>query len=402
MDLQYALILIGIVIVTVVAVTAFDKARVSRAPRDARSIRESGITIVGPEPRVEIPVTPLADPANKFLRTDAEITPRGKTRQEVLRQELKSLEEVATLPLNLAAGLRPRGFREPEPGREYAPDAKIDFVIHFPGTPLVSRNMALGIFKQHEYKLNKPRHLYGLRYQSNQWSDLELDPEKSEYEDLKIAIQIVDGKGPIDESEINIFIQLGLQLADALARPTRLPLTVEEGLARARETQQFCETYDVIASIHVVPGAEAVFPGRVIEMAARQTGMQFGPQNIFHMRNDLPLGGRYFFSMANQQETGQFDPQVWDTFTTPGLVLFMNVPCAHHPAVAFDKMVTAAKGLCDILGGRLQDQDHHSLTDKGIAVIRHQIEEIGDKMEAFGIPAGSKTALKLFNEDSAS
>jgi len=400
MDLQYALLLIGIVIVTVVAITAFDKARLSRPSRAARAGREAGITIVGPEPRVDIPVTPLAEPANKFLRTDTEITPRTKTRQEVLRQELKSLEEVATLPLNLAAGLRPRGFREPEPGREYAPDAKIDFVIHFPGMPLVSRNMALGVFKQHEYKLNKPRHLYGLRYQSNQWSDLELDPEKSEYEDLKLAIQIVDGKGPIDESELNTFIQLGLQLADALARPTRLPLTVEEGLVRANMMQNFCETYDVIASINLVPTADAVFPGRVIEMAARRVGMQFGPKNIFHMRNDLPLGGRYFFSMANQQETGQFDPQAWDTFTTPGLVLFMNVPCAHRPAVAFDKMVTAAKGLCDILGGRLQDQDRHPLTDKGIAVIRHQIEEIGDKMEAFDIPAGSATALKLFNEDS--
>ena len=46
----------------------------------------------------------------------------------------------------------------------------------------------------------------------------------------------------------------------------------------------------------------------------------------------------------------------------------------------------------------LQQMVHHPLTDKGIAVIHHQIEDIEEKMRAFGIPPGSETALKLFNE----
>ena len=397
MDLQYALLLIGIVIVTVVAITAFDKARVSRAPRDARSLREAGITIVGPEPRVDIPVAPLSEPANKFLRTDAEITPREKTRHEVLRQELKSMEEVATLPLNLAAGLRPRTTREPEPGREYAPDAKIDFVIHFPGTPLVSRNMALGIYKQHEYKLNKHRHLYGLRYQSNQWSDLELDPEKSEYEDLKVAIQIVDSKGPIDESELNTFAQVGLKLADTLHRPTKFSLTFEEALARAKELQVFSEAYDVIAGINIM-AREQPFRGRAIEQAAVRTGLKLGARNIFHMKSDLSPGCRHLFSMANLFQPGDFDPKAWDSFETRGLALFMSVPCAHHPASVFVKMITAAKVLSEALGGELLDQEKKPLNDKGLAIIRSQIDMIDKRMTEYGVVPGSRAALRLFRE----
>jgi FtsZ-interacting cell division protein ZipA len=97
-------------------------------------------------------------------------------------------------------------------------------------------------------------------------------------------------------------------------------------------------------------------------------------------------------------EPSAFDPAAWDTFETSGLTLFMSVPCAFQPGVAFDRMVATARAIADTLGGSLQDQNRRPLTDKGIAVIHHQIEEIEEKMRAFGIPPGSETTLKLFNE----
>jgi FtsZ-interacting cell division protein ZipA len=116
------------------------------------------------------------------------------------------------------------------------------------------------------------------------------------------------------------------------------------------------------------------------------------------MKNEVAPGGRHLFSLANLDEPGAFDPAAWDSFRTGGLTLFMSVPCAFQPGVAFDRMVAAARVIADTLGGSLQDQNRRPLTDKGIAVIHHQIEEIEEKMRAFGIPPGSETALKLFNE----
>jgi hypothetical protein len=44
----------------------------------------------------------------------------------------------------------------------------------------------------------------------------------------------------------------------------------------------------------------------------------------------------------------------------------------------------------------LLDQDRRPLTAQGLAVIRHQIEEIEEKMRAFGVTPGGEAALRLF------
>jgi cell division protein ZipA len=395
MNLQYALLFIGIVIVAVVALTTYDMARLRRPrgrddlpvdefPEDETSVRPSVLNATREEG------------SEKVLRTDVEVTLEEKPRQEVLRKEIRQLEEMATMPLDLAS--RRPGPPKAEPGREYLSDEKIDFVIHLPGEGPILRNTALGVYKQHEYKLNKARHLYGRHFDTAHWSELQLDPQSTQYGDLTLAIQLVDPRGPIDETELNIFIQLGLQLADALNRPTKLPQTVEEGLARAQELQQFCDTYDVIAGLHVVPATETAFSGRAVEMAARHAELELGAMNIFHMKNEVAPGSRHLFSMANLDESSSFDPAAWDTFETSGLTFFMSVPCTYHPGEVFNKMVAAAREIADTLGGRLQDQNRRPLADKGIAVIQHQIEEIEEKMRAFGIPPGCETALKLFND----
>ncbi len=397
MNLQYALLFIGLVIIAVVALTAYDMSRLRR-PRSRPESR------LGHSWEDDTPMRPSlldatrAEGSEKVLRYDAEIEPPQKPREEILRKEIRQLEEVATMPLDLKPGLQRRLRPRAEPGRQYRPNEKIDFVIELPGEQPVMRDRALGIYKQHEYKLNKARHLYGRHHQTERWSELQLDPFNTQYDDIVLAIQLVDPKGSVDESELTVFTEIGLQLADALQRPTKLPLTFEEGLARARELQQFGDTYDVIAGIHVVPNTETSFPGRAIEMAAKQAGLVLGAMNIFHMKNEVAPGSRHLFSVANLDEKTAFDPAVWDKFETTGLTLFMSVPCAFQPGVVFDRMVATAREIAEALGGKLQDQNRRPLSDKGIAVIHHQVEEIEEKMRAFGIPAGSETALKLFNE----
>ncbi|MBI3547254.1 MAG: hypothetical protein HY081_11790 [Gammaproteobacteria bacterium] len=397
MDLQYALLFIGIVVVAVVALTAYDLSRVRRPPA-RRDVTFDNSPPAENFSRPSVLNATRAEGSEKILRSDADVAPRVKLRQEVLRKEIQQLEEVAALPLNLAGDLSRRGQRRAETERQYLPDDKIDFVIDLPGPGPVTRHEALGIYKQHEYKLNKARRLYGQHYQTSHWMDLQIDSSQAEYGDLKLAIQLVDAQGPIDDSELNTFFQLGLQLADALQRPTKLPLTFEQGFERAREVQKFCDTYDVIAGIHVVPSNDAAFAGPAIQEAARQAGLQLGAMNIFHAQNTASPGSGHMFSMANLGDYSAFDAANWEKFETKGLSLFTCVPCTYHPALAFEKMVAAAKQLSDNLGGCLQDQNHRPLTDKGITVIQHQIEDIEEKMRAFGILPGSDTALKLFNE----
>ena len=396
MDLRHALLLIGIIVIAVVALVSYDRARLRRSMPALLRLRRRSARRAEPVLALDINPAPPARQDKKFLRADADITVTLRPPEDAFEEKLEDFEEAANMPLPLAPAMERQGARL-APIIPANPDEKIDFVIHLPGAGPVARNAALGVYKQHEYKLEKPRRLYGQRQRQKIWTDLQRDPENAEYSDLALAIQLTDARGPIGESELNAFVQVGLKLADAVQRPTRLPLDFDAALARAKALHDFCETYDVIAGVNVVSGG-AAFAGRAIEQAARRLGMQFGARNIFHMKNKLSVGCRHLFSMANLYQPGAFDPKAWDSFHTEGLTLFMSVPCAHHPAKVFEKMVETAKGLSDMLGGRLLDQERRPLTDKGIIVIHRQIEKIENKMREQGIVAGGETALRLFGE----
>jgi len=414
MKLQFILLLVGILIVGWVAWMSMRRARGQMprrepVPRENTAIRDSPAVDENPVARqsariepggkidIDMAEAPLAA-GKRALRIDPTLIPPDPDTEDRFDDELQSIEDVASMPLNLNPGFdRPREVdAEERPEWLAVPDEKIDFVIHLPGSAPVPRDKALGIYKQNEYILDKPRSLYGQRYKTSYWSNLEHDSGRTEYGDLALAIQTVDPRGPIDETELNTFVQLGLKLADGLSRHPKLPLTLEQGLERATELQKFCDAFDVIAQINIMSRGTAAFGGRDIERAASNLGMQFGPMNIFHMVNDSPLGCRHLFSMANMFQPGEFDADGWDRFATTGLTLFMSVPCAHQPVQVFDRMVKAARELARELNGRVLDQDRKPLTEEGSRVIRAQIDRIGDEMRAQGIVAGSSTALRLF------
>lgn len=59
-------------------------------------------------------------------------------------------------------------------------------------------------------------------------------------------------------------------------------------------------------------------------------------------------------------------------------------------------MVTAARGICERINGKLVDQKQHALTDKGIQLILEDVDRLAREMEAKGIVPGSDAAIRLF------
>jgi len=400
MALRYALLLIGLIVVAVVVFHTFDLARWRRRGRDD----DAAATTPPPAPRLE-PVAGLEfDPSHQAvnkkrgLEFDPAIEVPIAAPRNTLQEELETLEEVATMPLNLDAGLR-KSSRHADLGRPALPDEKVDFILRLPAASTVMRDVALGVYKQHEYELDKPHRLYGCRADSDLWSELQHDSQRMRYSDLALSVQLVDSRGPIDDSELHKFSQVGLQLADALHRPTQFSMSFEDALARAKELHQFCEDFDVVAAVHVVKPDGQTFKGKLLEHAARKLGMQWGARSIFHTKNDFSPGCRHLFSLANLAGSGEFPAGQWERFETEGVTFFMSVPCAHRPAAVFDKMLAAAQILAETLGGQLQDQARRPLAQQGMAVIRHQIEVIEEKMRERGIVPGSQTALRLFADD---
>jgi len=405
-DLQYALLLVGIVIVGVVALTAYDKGRFARSlRRGLRRTAESAAPVDSArrEPAMgrggESAQAAPAESERKFLKGDVEATvsPLAPVSTHALAAVLGDLEEVANRPLNLNPGFDPPGTG-PELARSRGvrvePLEAIDFIIFLPGPGPVSRRSALSVYKQNEYKLDYPRELYGQRYQTNFWSVVQHDSDATQYSDLKLAIQLINTDGAIGETELNTFVQVGLKLADSLHRLTKLSVPFDKALTRARDLQQFYDAHDVIAGVNLTAEPHAPFKGRAILAAAERVGMALDAGNVFTKRADQNV----LFRLTNVGKPESFTPE-WDDFRASGLTLCMSVPTAQDPAATFDHMIETAKQLTSFLGGRLLDQDQKPLSEKGIAAIRAQIQGIDAKMRSFGIVPGSEAARRLFAVD---
>lgn len=405
MELQSALLLLGLVIVGAVGLSAYDSARFRRGvpkPRgddsmttDAFSAAQADLYTVS---QLDVHPARPADTTGKIISPDSTLAAAASSRPvDTFYQELADIEHVAVMPL--ALGVAAHDFTSADTVAQALPDSAIDFIVNLPGAGPVERDFALAIYKQSEYLLEKPRAIYGLRHSAGVWTNLVRDREGARYSDLSVAIQLLDHHGPIGESELNTFSQMCLKLADQLQRPTKFALTFEQGMERARELHKFCETYDVFANINLVPNGDTGFNGRLVESAALRVGMDFGAMNIFHLKNKHSHGSRHLFSMANLFHPGEFNLAKLDTTKIQGLTLFMSVPGAHQPVKVFERMNDTARRLCELLGAKMLDHDRRPLTDQGLQVIRAQIERLSGEMQGFGVIPGSATALRLFFDD---
>lgn len=414
MELQSALLLLGIFIIGAVALNVYDKTRAGRRYHADKSAPAISPAQNNPAPQRKKATSLTAKLATAFSGLDINPGPPDEAHQRILKadapvaesqttsagllleDELQDIRHAAAIPLNV--NFTSLGAQAAIPGEnQFIPDERIDFIVYLPAGKPVERDRALGIYKQNEYALEKPHKLYGLQHPVGVWSNLEQDQEGTRYSDLALAMQMTDGKGPVNESELNGFAQLALKLADALHRSTKFSIGFEQALEQAVQLDKFCQTYDILANIIILPNSKEGFRGRAIGQAAVRQGMQFGAMNIFHMKNVHSVGCRHLFSLANLFQPGEFNLKTLDTFKTQGLILFMIVPCVHSPLKVFDKMVLTANGLCKILDGRMLDHERRPLTEKGLLVIRSQIEQIAVDMQNYGVIPGSASALRLFN-----
>lgn len=401
MTLQLALLLIGVMIIAVVFYTTRRRDKAGRQPRREPLAGLEDLDAAAPSmPTASLRREPSLDAQasgeRRYLRADAPPPAPPPAASDPVTAELESLEEVALKPLNLNPGFDPPGTGPQavaDAGAPSLPNEQLDFILHLPSPGPVSRRAALGIYKQNEYKLEYPRRLYGQRYQTNFWSVVQHDSEATQYSDLKLALQLIDGRGPVNESELNTFMQVGLKLADALHRPAKFLLSFEDALAQAQRLQKFWDEHDVIAGVSVAADAATPFKGHAIVAAMERHGLTLGDMQIFHRARD----GRSLYSVSSLYKPGHFNPAEWESFRTAGLAIFMSVPVVEEPTAVFEQMMETATGLATFLGGRLLDQEHRPLTEKGIDAIRAQIRGIESRMRTFGIPAGSGAALRLFS-----
>jgi cell division protein ZipA len=91
-------------------------------------------------------------------------------------------------------------------------------------------------------------------------------------------------------------------------------------------------------------------------------GMKYGDMNIFHRHQDNAGNGKVTFSLANMVNPGTFDLDTMETFTTPGVTLFMTLPNTGSPFEVFEQMLSAAKQITQEFSGQLLDDKRSVMT----------------------------------------
>ena len=129
---------------------------------------------------------------------------------------------------------------------------------------------------------------------------------------------------------------------------------------------------DRIQIISVIAEDGDPFPGDKLIKAFANNDLVHGKKGIYERH--VQQGGHdvAVFGVANLVKPGTF-PRDMPAFTSPGVTLFLQLPCAIPSLEAFDDFVNTAERLAVELAGELRDENHHLLTHQALMQVREQI-----------------------------
>lgn len=414
-SLQIALLIAGIVVFLIIAIISYDKIRHTRL----HSRKEAGLDYSDDEvDETEPLLTPRTVAVGEGSRAapayqedspsdspgPPEMTASPRLKPEFLEQDpvpgpapgtdrgadsdadevdsrLQDAEELANTPID---GVAPMPRHDSEEGFQ------LEYVARIPGKNVIKRDSALGIYRQNEFDLSKPHRIFGLSHPTRMWCDLEKQPESARFTDFGLTLQLADRDGPADESELNQFSQIVLKLSEVFGRRFQFSCGLDEALTQAQFLDRLIKKYDALAILNIVARNDA-FKLSDIDAAARQLGMTPNQRSVYvKYENDRPA--YRLADRARMQDPGDDDPNRM----TRGITLFMDIPRTLDPARVFNDMVNDSKELCKQLDGKLVDDNHRGMTQKGLKRIGQEIRSMATEMEKDGIAPGHEYAMKLF------
>jgi cell division protein ZipA len=126
-----------------------------------------------------------------------------------------------------------------------------------------------------------------------------------------------------------------------------------------------------------VMGRHGGISGDMLMQAARDLQLEPGEMQIFHRyderRNDAPT----LFSVASMVEPGTFPFAEMNSFTTPGITLFAQLPGPRDGLELFGLMHESAMRLAALLDGEVLDSSRSALSRQTVEHMREEISEHG-------------------------
>jgi FtsZ-interacting cell division protein ZipA len=243
----------------------------------------------------------------------------------------------------------------------------------------------------HARTLGKAVRWLGLPVGATEWEEI-LPWRDVRYQQVVVTMQLADRNGAVQEEQLATLC--GLLQAAAQAHGLRVACDdVDDALERAQAIDRFCVDVDVLIGLNVVARGEGVVNLAHIVREAESSGMVLGADGAFQL---LDSRGEPLYALCNY-DAEPFSAGVVEGQATQGVTLQFDVPRVPDGLKVFDDMVAFGRRIANEVGGTLVDDNLRPLTDAGIEKIRSQLVHIYERMEARGVPSGSRRSLRLFS-----
>ncbi|MBI1284929.1 MAG: hypothetical protein GC183_11395 [Thiobacillus sp.] len=286
-------------------------------------------------------------------------------------------------------------FMQPSPAsaavaNQPAPyDELIEYRVRIGGEGVLA-NVFADAFN-HARTLGKAVRWVGLPVGATEWE--EVQPWRDvHYQRVVVTMQLADRNGAVHEEQLSALCHT-LQ-ATAQAHGLQVACDDEvEALERAQAIDRFCVDVDVLIGLNVVARGEGAVNLTRIVHEAEDSGMVLGADGVFQL---IDSRGEPLYALCNH-DAEPFSAMVVEGQTSQGVTLQFDVPRVPDGLKVFDSMVAFGRKIANEVGGILVDDNLRPLTDTGIEKIRTQLAQIYERMEARGVPSGSRRALRLFS-----
>ena len=142
------------------------------------------------------------------------------------------------------------------------------------------------------------------------------------------------------------------------------------------------ESGDQVQVISIIAGDDDPFVGDKLLKAFANNDLIYSSNGIYERRVHQAGGDAPVFGVANLVKPGTFPAIDVQDFSTPGVTLFLQLPCAIGALDAFDDFVNTAERLAVELAGELRDEKQQLLTHQALMQVRERIAEKQIRMHA--------------------
>jgi cell division protein ZipA len=153
--------------------------------------------------------------------------------------------------------------------------------------------------------------------------------------------------------------------AMAAQEAVRVPAFVAQHKAEEKIIEQ------KIVAILVAEREGTAILGKKLHSSLKQQTLVYGDRKIYH-RQEM---GQTLFSVAGLLKPGQLDPAEAETFSTPGLTLFMVLPGPAKPTNALRNLLRTAKELARSLNAELFDAKRQPFSAEAESTMIAEVED---------------------------